>query len=75
MAAEYKVKSFIPKVSGCGSQDTGWDNGRCLQYEEFLNRHSQDGWKLHSSEFRQATVAGCGGGQGAVLVCVFERGS
>jgi len=74
MAVEYKVKNFIPKISGCGAKDNGWDQERCLQYEVFLNQHAQDGWRLHSSEFRTTTVAGCGGGKGAVLVCVFERG-
>lgn len=74
MAVEYKVKTFVPVVKGCGSKDSGWDNERCRQYEAFLNEHAQDGWRLHSSEFRTTNVAGCGGGQGSVLVCVFERG-
>lgn len=73
MAIEYKVKTFIPKVSGCGAQDKGWDDHRCLQYEVFLNDHVADGWRLHSSEFRAALAVGCGGGKGNVLVCVFER--
>ncbi len=74
MSVGYKVKTFIPKISGCGDKDNGWDAERCLQYEVFLNQHSQEGWRLHSSEFRSATAVGCGGGKGAVLVCVFERG-
>ena len=73
MAHEYKVKFFIPKVSGCGSQDSGWDAKRCEQYEQFLNQHAADGWRFHSSEFRDQSSVGCAGGKGLVLVCVFER--
>lgn len=73
MGVQYKVLSFVPKVSGCGAKDTGWDQKRCEQFQSFLNSHAQDGWKLHSSEYRQVTVKGCGGGQGAWLVCIFEK--
>ena len=75
MAVEYKVKAFVPKVSGCGAQDNGWDATRCTQFEQFLNQHSQDGWRLHSSEYRSVTVQGCGGGKGSWLVCIFEKTS
>ena len=73
MAIEYKVKAFVPKVAGCGSTDNGWDEKRCSEFEGFLNQHSQNGWKFHSSEYRTVTVKGCGGGNGAWLVCVFEK--
>lgn len=74
MSYEYKVDTFVPKASGCGGQDNGWDVKRCEQYQEFLNNYATQGWKLHSSDFRQVTVAGgCSGGKGAWLVCVFEK--
>lgn len=71
---EYKVDTFVPKVSGCGAKDNGWDSVRCKQYQDFLNEYASQGWRLHSSEFREVTVAGCGGNKGASLVCVFEKG-
>jgi len=73
MNHQYKVDTFIPKVAGCGAKDNGWDAERCMQYQSFLNEKALDGWKLHSSEFREVTVAGCGGNKGAWLVCVFEK--
>jgi len=73
MSYQYMVDTFIPKVSGCGAKDNGWDVQRCEQYQEFLNQYAQQGWKFHSSEFREVTVAGCGGSKGAWLVCVFEK--
>ena len=73
MAFEYKVKSFTPRVVGCGSSDQGWDDARCVQFQEFINEHAKDGWKLHSYEYRHVTVKGCGGGSSVWLVCVFER--
>lgn len=73
MGLEYHVDTFVPKVSGCGAKDNGWDALRCEQYKEFLNSYAEKGWKLHSSDFREVTVAGCGGGKGAWLVCVFEK--
>lgn len=73
MKVEYKVDTFVPKVEGCGAKDNGWDKKRCQQYEIFLNEHASQGWKLHSSEFREATVAGCSGSKGIWLVCVFEK--
>lgn len=73
MSIQYKVDTFVPKISGCGAKDNGWDTARCEQYQEFLNNYAQEGWKLHSSEFREVTMAGCGGGKGAWLVCVFEK--
>jgi hypothetical protein len=73
MAVQYMVKAFIPKVDGCGAQDKGWDDVRCKQFESFLNTHAVDGWRFHSSEYREVTVQGCGGGKGAWLVCTFEK--
>jgi hypothetical protein len=73
MAYEYMVRAFLPKVSGCGASDQGWDEQRCKQFESFLNSHASQGWKLHSSEFRSVTAKGCGGGQGNWLVCTFEK--
>jgi len=67
------VKTFVPKVAGCGAKDSGWDVARCSQFEDFVKRHAIDGWRLHSSEYRQVTVKGCGGGNGAWLVCIFEQ--
>lgn len=73
MSIEYKVDTFIPKVSGCGAQDNGWDDIRCQQYQDFLNNYANQGWKLHSSDFREVTMTGCSGGKGVWLVCVFEK--
>lgn len=73
MAVQYMVKAFIPKVSGCGAQDTGWDEKRCGQFQEFLNTHAVNGWRLHSSEYREVTVKGCFNNKGAWLVCIFEK--
>lgn len=73
MAIKYMVKAFVPKVAGCGAQDNGWDDARCTQFQDFLNTQSVDGWRLHSSAFRDVTVKGCSGGRGAWLVCTFER--
>jgi hypothetical protein len=74
MSVEYKVEAFVPKVMGCGAKDAGWDTKRCQQYQDFLNSHSSNGWRLHSSEFKQVSVQGCKGGSGSWLVCVFEKG-
>jgi hypothetical protein len=73
MASTYMVRAFVPKVSGCGAQDNGWDEVRCKQFEEFLNTHAVNGWSLHSSDFRQVVSRGCFGGKGAWLVCTFEK--
>ena len=73
MSVQYMVKAFAPKVAGCGAKDSGWDEARCTQFQEFLNTHAVDGWRFHSSDFRQVTVQGCGGGKGNWLVCTFER--
>jgi Domain of unknown function (DUF4177) len=73
MSVDYMVKSFVPKISGCGGKDNGWDEERCQQFQTFLNHHATGGWRLHSSEFREVTINGCGGGKGSWLVCVFER--
>jgi uncharacterized protein DUF4177 len=71
---EYHVDAFVPPARGCGSSDSGWDPKRCQEFTAFLNNYAQQGWKLHSSEYRQVTMQGCGGGtKGAWLVCVFER--
>jgi hypothetical protein len=69
---QYKVVPFLPQLKGCGASDRGWDSARCAQYEEFLNSHAAQGWKLHSSEHRYRSIAGCGGKQGVTLVCTFE---
>lgn len=73
MNVEYQVSTFIPKVKGCGTMDMGWDDERCAQYEAFLNKHAKNGWKLHSSEYREVTVKGCAASKGIWLVCVFEK--
>lgn len=73
MNTEYKVRAYAPTVKGCGAKDMGWDMQRCKDFEKFINTESTEGWKLHSYDFRQVTVQGCGGGTGSWLVCVFER--
>jgi len=73
MAVQYMVKVFVPKISGCGAKDTGWDELRCQQFQDFLNTHAVNGWRFHSSEYREVTVKGCGGGKGAWLICTFEK--
>jgi hypothetical protein len=73
MEVRYMVKAFLPKIVGCGAQDYGWDDVRCKQFEDFLNSHAVDGWRLHSSEYRQVLAKGCSGKGGAWLVCTFER--
>ncbi len=70
---QYMVKAFVPNIAGCGGQDKGWDDVRCKQYEDFLNNFAQQGWTLHSSEYREVTVQGCGGRKGAWLVCTFYK--
>jgi len=67
------VRAFIPTVAGCGAKDNGWDSERCQQFEAFLNQHAVDGWRFHSSEFRQVTVKGCASSTGSWLVCTFEK--
>lgn len=69
----YLVKPFIPKISGCGATDHGWDDERCKQFQDFLNRNCVNGWRYHSSEYRQAIAGGCFGSRGERLVCVFEK--
>lgn len=73
MAVQYMVKAFIPTVSGCGAKDNGWDDVRCQQFQDFLNTHATDGWRLHSSDYRVVAVKGCGGNSGSWLVCTFEK--
>lgn len=73
MSTRYMVKAFIPTVAGCGATDQGWDETRCKEFEDFLNHRAAEGWRFHSSEFRQVAVKGCGGKTGAWLVCTFER--
>jgi len=75
MAFEYMVKAFVPKISGCGAEDNGWDEVRCKQFQDFLNAQAEVGWRLHSQEFRQVTVKGCSGGKGSWLICTFEKAS
>ena len=72
MAVEYKVKAYVPKLKGCGSVDLGWDEGRCNDFQSFINQHAKEGWTLHSYEYRQVAAKGCGSTRGAWLVCVFE---
>ena len=73
MTVQYKVKAFVPTVSGCGAQDKGWDELRCEQFQDFLNANALDGWCFHSSEYREVALKGCGGNKGAWLVCTFEK--
>ncbi len=73
MSVQYMVKAFVPRVSGCGAKDNGWDEMRCGQFEAFLNSYAVDGWRFHSSEYREVSVKGCGGSKGAWLVCTFEK--
>jgi len=70
---QYHVDAFTPPAAGCSSSDNGWDPKRCTQFTEFLNHYAQQGWKLHSYEYRTVDIKGCSGGKGAWLVCVFER--
>lgn len=72
---QYMVKAFVPNIAGCGGTDKGWDDTRCNQFEEFLNKYASNGWILHSSDYREVTVQGCGGGKGAWLVCTFQKNS
>ena len=70
--ARYHVDAFLPPA-GCGVNDTGWDPKRCQQFTEFLNNYAAQGWRLHSSEYRQVTTSlGCGPRSGSWLVCIFE---
>ena len=71
--SEYKVHAYLPKLKGCGTQDLGWDPFRCEDFQNFLNRHATEGWRLHSSDYRRVTAQGCGGRNGQWLVCIFER--
>ncbi|PJZ57228.1 DUF4177 domain-containing protein [Leptospira barantonii] len=73
MAYKYMVKAFVPTIKGCGAQDQGWDQARCQQFSDFLNTNAVDGWRFHSSEYREVKVKGCSGGSGAWLVCTFEK--
>lgn len=73
MAYEYTVSTFKPTVKGCGATDKGWNKERCDQFAEFLNNYAQEGWRLHSQEYREVKMGGCSGGKGATLVCTFER--
>ena len=73
MENEYRVEAFVPSVKGCGATDQGWDGERCKQFQKFLNSHTADGWKFHSSDYRNVTMQGCSGSSGPRLVCVFER--
>ena len=56
MAVQYMVKAFVPTIAGCGARDNGWDDVRCSQFESFLNRHAVDGWRFHSSEYREVAA-------------------
>lgn len=73
MKPEYRVKAFVPKVSGCGAQDMGWDETRCEQFQTFINEACGEGWKLHSYEYRHVMAKGCGSTGGQWLVCIFEK--
>lgn len=71
---EYHVDAFVPTAAGCGKSESGWDPKRCSEFSAFLNKYGQQGWKLHSSEYRSVSVqSGCNTGNGIWLVCVFER--
>ena len=70
---QYHVDAFVPPASGCSTSDSGWDPKRCEDFTAFLNHYADQGWRLHSSEYREVLTKGCGGGKGAWLVCVFER--
>jgi hypothetical protein len=70
----YKVAAFYPTFKGCGATDKGWNVERCNQYQSFLTENATDGWRFHSSEYRDVTATrGCESTRGAVLICVFER--
>lgn len=43
MPVTYKVDTFIPTVSGCGAKDNGWDDKRCEQFQNFLNKYAENG--------------------------------
>ncbi len=71
---EYHVDAFAPAAPGCLQQDQGWDRARCEQFKAFLNAYAQQGWKLHSCEYRSVLASkGCGKGKAVWLVCVFEH--
>jgi hypothetical protein len=44
-----------------------------INLQIFLNRYAQEGWKLHSQEYREVKMGGCAGNEGTTLVCTFER--
>lgn len=75
MKYDYKVEVFTPTIKGCGAQDKGWDEERCGQFQAFLNQRASEGYKLHSTEYREVkAAAGClGATTSAWMVCVFER--
>ena len=75
MKYEYMVTAFIPKIIGCGNSDVGWTPERCKQFQDFLNFHASNGWKLHSKDYRSVLkFIGCSGkSNGHQLVCTFER--
>ena len=62
MKHEYRVGAFVPTVKECGAEDKGWDQERCAQFEGYLNQKASEGWKLHSTEYREVAVSsGCAG--------------
>jgi hypothetical protein len=69
----YHVDAFVPPAPGCGGTDAGWTPNRCQQFATFLNNYAAQGWRLHSSEYRQVKGSnGCGPTTGTWLVCIFE---
>ncbi len=74
--SRYFVDVFLPSApSGCGSnQDEGWTKQRCTEFTEFLNYYAENGYRLHSAEYRSVAVnTGCGSNTGSWLVCIFEK--
>ena len=70
----YKVRTFVPTVKGCGAKDNGWDEAKCKDFEEFINSEAVEGFRLHSYEYREVSVAsGCANTNGVWLVCIFEK--
>lgn len=70
----YHVDAFVPPAGGCGKTSEGWNPARCQQFAAFLNNYGSQGWRLHSSEYREVTAkTGCGPVQAAWLVCIFEK--
>ena len=76
MHTEYKVTTFVPKPPSFGARflrvDRGWDQHRCAHFQQFLNQHAAEGWRLHSMQTAD-TIATKTPGSGGCLLCVFEK--